>query len=118
MAPEVNESAIDLFHHRKSVALTPDNAKFFRSPGGLISMKFTGEDGSEETFERIVIIRAFPITNPDDFLSVREAGNGGRGDEIGLIEKYIRRHQRGVSKKTCVDVFGMFRTLVLELSHS
>lgn len=86
MAPEVNESAIDLFHHRKSVALTPDNAKFFRSPGGLISMKFTGEDGSEETFERIVIIRAFPITNPDDFLSVREAGNGGRGDEIGLIE--------------------------------
>lgn len=87
MTPEINESVIDLFQHRKSVPLTPHNAKFFRSPGGLVSMNLINADGSVETFERIVIIRAFPITNPDDFLAIRETGSGGgRGDEIGLIE--------------------------------
>ncbi len=87
MTPELNESVTDMFNHRKSVPLTPANAKFFRSPGGLVSLTLTNDNGSTEMFERIVIIRAFPITNPDDFLSVREAANGGgRGDEIGLIE--------------------------------
>ena len=87
MTPENNESVIDLFHHRKSISLTPTNAHFFRSPGGLVSLTITNPDGSVETFERIMLIRAFPITNPDDYISVREPGNGGgRGDEIGLIE--------------------------------
>lgn len=87
MTPEMNDTEIDLFHHRKSVPLTPANATFFRSKGGLVSMTLRGEDGTTETFERVVIIRAFPITNPDDFLSVREPGrDGSRGDEIGLIE--------------------------------
>lgn len=87
MNPEINDSVNDLFHHRKSVALTPENATFFRSRGGLVSLMLRNEDGTEETFERVAVIRAFPITNPDDFLSVREPGKGGgRGDEIGLIE--------------------------------
>ncbi len=89
MTPEMLESEeeIDLFSHRKSVSLTPANAKFFRSTGGMVSLTFTDADGNTETFERVVIIRAFPITNPNDFLSVREVGRGGsRGDEIGLID--------------------------------
>ena len=88
MTPEINESVIDLFQHRKSVPLTPHNAKFFRSPGGLVSMNLINADGSVEIFERVVLVRAFPITNPDEFISVREPGrNGGSGDEIGMIEK-------------------------------
>ncbi len=89
MTPELieTENTNDMFHHRLSLPLTPANAKFFPSAGGMVSLTLTKEDGTTETFERVVIIRAFPITNPDDFLSVREVGRGGsRGDEIGLIE--------------------------------
>lgn len=85
MTPELNEDMNVIFSHRMSVALTPANAKFFRSKGGLISMTFTNADGNEETFERVEIIRAFPITNPDEFLAVRNASDGRR-DEIGLID--------------------------------
>ena len=75
----------DLFENeRVSVALTPENSEFKRSEGGLISLdlKETGE-----FFERIVIFRCFPITNPNEFLSVREADSKkmGRGKEIGMI---------------------------------
>lgn len=84
MVPEHNEDMNNIFSHRLSVTLTPDNAKFFHSKGGLISMHYTAPDGNEETFERVEIIRAFPITNPDEYLAVRNA-SGGRRDEIGLI---------------------------------
>lgn len=81
--PENNEN---LFEKRNSIDLTPDNAKFFRSEGGLISLTVTA-DGKTETFERVVIIRSFPITNPDEYISVREPDTRlkGRGEEIGLI---------------------------------
>ena len=104
-------------NERKSIALTPQNAVFKRSAGGLISLELTvpGEivgDGAHdvpdknidvpqntadvpqnktETFERIVIFRCFPITNPDEFLSVREPDSKkmGRGKEIGMI-RYMK----------------------------
>lgn len=79
-----NEEMNNIFSNRLSVTLTPANAKFFHSKGGLISLCYTSPDGKEETFERVEIIRAFPITNPDDYLAVRNA-SGGRRDEIGLI---------------------------------
>lgn len=81
--PENNEN---IFDKRVSVDLTPDNARFFRSEGGLISLTLT-VDGKSETFERVVIIRSFPITNPDEYISVKEPDTRlkGRGEEIGLI---------------------------------
>ena len=77
-------------NERKSVALTPENAKFKRSGGGLVSLDLKNE-GQDEFFERIVIFRCFPITNPDEFLSVREPDSKkmGRGKEIGMI-RYMR----------------------------
>ena len=81
---ETNEEMNNIFSTRLSVNLTPDNAKFFHSKGGLISLCYTAPDGTEETFERVEIIRSFPITNPDDYLAVRNA-SGGRREEIGLI---------------------------------
>lgn len=79
----------DLFEHRVPIDLTPENAVFTRSTGGLISLHVTQPDGREEDFERIVPVRAFPITTPDEFISIREPDTrmGGRGDEIGMIRR-------------------------------
>ncbi len=78
----------DLFDHRVSIDLTPANARFTRSEGGLISLSVTQPSGKEEFFERIVPVRAFPISSPDAFISIREPDTrmGGRGAEIGMIE--------------------------------
>lgn len=85
--PENNEMNTEgLFDKRTSVNLTPENARFFRSEGGLISLTLT-VDGKNETFERVVVIRSFPITNPNEYISVKEPDTRqkGRGEEIGLI---------------------------------
>ena len=78
----------DLFGKRISVDLTPDNATFSKSEGGLISMTLKKKDGSEEFFERVVPVRAFPVSEPDSFISIREPDTKdvGKGSEIGLIE--------------------------------
>ncbi len=75
---------------RPSVPLTPDNARFAPSGGGLISMTLRGDEG-EEYFERVIVVRSFPISNPDEFLSVRlpESRAFGRSKEIGMI-RYLR----------------------------
>ncbi|MCL1858300.1 MAG: DUF1854 domain-containing protein [Oscillospiraceae bacterium] len=96
MPEEKSDDLDNLFEkERVSVALTPQNANFKRSEGGLISLdlKNTGENDEppNEFFERIVIFRCFPITNPDEFLSVREPDSKkmGRGKEIGMI-RYMK----------------------------
>ncbi len=78
-----------LFDKRASVALTPQNAVFARSVGGLLSMTLTKEDGTTEDFERVIPVRAFPITDPDSFICIREPDTKkkGKGEEIGMIER-------------------------------
>ncbi len=78
----------DLFEHRVSLDLTPENASFSRSAGNLISLEVTQPSGRVEFFERIVPIRAFPISAPETFISIREPDSQlkGRGAEIGIIE--------------------------------
>ena len=82
---EVN--ADDLFKHRESITMAPENSWFSLSAGGLISLKIINAEGNEEFFERVVIRRSFPVTAPDEFLSVREPDSRikGRGAEIGMI---------------------------------
>lgn len=84
-AEEVNTD--DLFKHRESITMTPENSWFSLSAGGLISLKIINAEGNEEFFERVVIRRSFPVTAPDEFLSVREPDSRikGRGAEIGMI---------------------------------
>ena len=79
----------DLFATRESLDLTKENARFFPSEGGLISMTLCKGDGSEETFERVVPIRAFPISDPEEFISIREpeSREKGKGAEIGMIRR-------------------------------
>lgn len=82
---EVNTD--ELFKRRESIDLTPENATFTTSAGGLISLKVINAEGEEENFERVVIRRSFPISAPNEFLSVREPDTRakGRGAEIGMI---------------------------------
>ena len=84
------DSQDELFEaSRISVDLTPDNIKFIPSPSGLISAEFTNHKGEREFIERVAIFRCFPVTNPDEFLSVREPDckSMGRGNEIGMIRR-------------------------------
>ncbi len=86
------EEAQDLFAHRLSLELIPENAQFRRSQGGLISLELIRPTGERDFFERIVPVRAFPISAPESFISIREPDSrtGGRGAEIGMIEDPTR----------------------------
>ena len=60
--------------------LTGDNAVFARTGGGFLSLK-TGE----KEYSRIGVYLTFPLTNPEEFISIRESDE--KAKEIGLIEK-------------------------------
>lgn len=79
----------DLFAHRVSLDLTPENARFTPSNGNLISLEVTQPSGEVEFFERIVPVRAFPVSSPNEFISIREPDTQlkGRGAEIGMIRR-------------------------------
>lgn len=81
------EEEDDLFYKRPSVTLTRENAEFYRSEGGLISLRLKNGNGETEEFERVVAIRSFPITDPDAFISIREPDSPRyeKGAEIGII---------------------------------
>ena len=87
VSAENAEEEVDIFYKRPSVTLTVDNARFYRSGGGLISLDLKGEGGEVEKFERVVAIRSFPITDPDAFISIREPDSAEheKGAEIGII---------------------------------
>lgn len=72
---------------RESISLTPENARFLRSSGNLISLELTLPGKEPEFFERVVLLRAFPLTNPTEFISVKEPDSKelGNGKEIGMI---------------------------------
>lgn len=60
--------------------LTPDNARFFRTDGG-----FAGLETEGRRYDRVMLFRAFPFTEPDRYLSVREADT--KKTEIGIVER-------------------------------
>lgn len=76
-----------MFEKRPSFSLTPENARFYHSDGGLISLELNTPERGLENFERVVVIRSFPISNPDEYISIREPNTKRRGNgaEIGLI---------------------------------
>ncbi len=78
----------ELFKRRASIDLTPENARFLKSRGGMISLELDGPEG-HEVFERVIVLRSFPVTAPDEFLSVREPSTRkkGRGAELGMIRR-------------------------------
>ena len=53
--------------------------KFTKTEGGFLSLDYNGEH-----YDRVKVVRLFPFTDADKFLSIREHGNDNR--EIGIIE--------------------------------
>lgn len=86
---EIDDGDLILEDIRESVRLTPENARFIRSNGGLVSLDLHIEGKEPESFERIVLLRAFPLTNPSEFISVRTPASKkeGKGVEIGMVRR-------------------------------
>lgn len=59
--------------------LDGNNAKFERTEGGFVSLK-TGD----KEYKRVGVYLTFPLTEPDAFISIREADE--KAAEIGLIK--------------------------------
>lgn len=59
--------------------ITKDNSKFTKTEGGFISLDFDGKH-----YDRVAVIRLFPFTDPDKYISIRTTGDTNR--EIGVIE--------------------------------
>lgn len=72
-----NEESADLLELR---LLTKENAVFRRTKGGFVSLTYAGK-----TYDRINVYRTFPVTEPDAYLSIREADEKAR--EIGVVEQ-------------------------------
>ena len=60
--------------------LDGDNAVFSRTPGGFVALKT-----KDKEYERVGVYLTFPLTNPEEFVSIREADEKAR--EIGMVEK-------------------------------
>ncbi len=73
--------------------LTGENARFRRTEGGFVALtvKEAAEEQHSETeagtreYDRVGVYLTFPLTNPEEFISIREADE--KAKEIGIIEK-------------------------------
>jgi len=59
--------------------LTAENAAFARTEGGFVSLKF-----QDKEYKRIGVYLTFPLTNPEEYISIREADE--KAKEIGIVE--------------------------------
>ena len=66
--------------------LTAENAVFSRTEGGFLALKL-----GEKEYERVGVYLTFPLTNPDEFISIREADEKAR--EIGIIRSIEDLHK-------------------------
>ncbi len=71
----------------EALPLTKKNAVLSRSENGLLSLTLRKEDGQESFYERVVPVCAFPLTEPDEFISLREPDTPRRASkgEIGYL---------------------------------
>lgn len=60
--------------------LTKENSKFSRTDGGFVALKF-----GEKEYSRVGVYLTFPLTEPEEYISIREADE--KAKEIGIIEK-------------------------------
>ncbi len=82
----VTETAVTDELIKKSLDLYPANSHFYASEGGLVSLSVS-YNGTNVVYERISLVRAFPISDPDEYISVREPSSArSDGREIGMIK--------------------------------
>ena len=68
-----SEDLLELRH------ITKDNAVFKRTKGGFVSLEY-----AQKKYERVLVYRTFPMSEPENYISIREADEKAR--EIGMIE--------------------------------
>ncbi len=61
----------------KTEFLTAEDCRFFTSPGGFLGAEIRGE-----THRRVILSRALPISQPEDYLCVSDVDK----KELGIIE--------------------------------
>ncbi|MCQ2505030.1 MAG: DUF1854 domain-containing protein [Saccharofermentans sp.] len=71
-------------YEKKAEEMTATNMitkeyRFSKTKGGFLSLEFEGS-----TYPRIRVVRLFPFSDENKYLSIREYGNGDK--EIGIIE--------------------------------
>jgi len=66
--------------------LTRENASFSRTAGGFVSLKTP-----EKEYDRVGIYLTFPMTNPEEYISIRESDE--KAKEIGMIENLNQLEQ-------------------------
>lgn len=59
--------------------LNAENAVFSRTEGGFLALSTGGKE-----YERVGVYLTFPLTNPDEFISIRESDE--KAKEIGMIQ--------------------------------
>lgn len=77
--PELEDIAKEAEEMLEIRYLHKDNAVFKRTPGGFVSLDYDGKH-----YDRIAVYRAFPFTDPQRYISVREPDE--KAKEIGMIE--------------------------------
>lgn len=61
------------------IYLTKDNAVFSKTKGGLLELEFNNQN-----FKRVFLVRAFPFSSADCYISVQDNNN----EEIGIIKDF------------------------------
>ncbi len=75
--------------------LTDKNTAFARTNGGFVSLDIPADgDAPAEHYDRIRVVRSFPFTSPETYISIRTVEEKSR--EIGII----RDLNKDVSKET------------------
>lgn len=68
--------------------INKDNAEFKRTDGGFVSVRI-----GEEFYPRVQVVRMFPFSDPEKYISIRTPD--GHSKEIGIIE-----NMKDVTKET------------------
>lgn len=93
--------------------LTPKNAEFRETVGGFVAVTVNGEDKGH-----VNIIRTFPLSDADEYLSVRLPD--GKQEEIGLIEKlsdFPKETVDVISKQLKLRYFMPIITKIVEVKE-
>lgn len=79
----MDSKVIDFFEKEAeemtAMNIITENDIFERTEGGFLNLTYNGK-----LYERVKVVRLFPFTDPDSYISIRE--NDERAKEIGIIE--------------------------------
>ncbi len=93
--------------------LNRGNAVFARTPGGFLSLRAGGKE-----YSRIGVYLTFPLTAPEEFISIREADE--KAKEIGMIVKLTdldRDQQEMIREQVRLRYFMPVITKVLDVKE-